>query len=243
MKRDAERGKPTRVAHGNEQGGTDIVEFEKINALIRLSEKLSHKINNLLTAVLNYTFILKSSSTDKKALSMHEKIEDGVRKAKDILQGLVDSSHHASGPIEHVDMEKELNNAVKTFFLLNKKSAAKINVKFRGPSDIRTNRRGLDIVLSSILQNSVEAGANEISIKGWSSDDGVSIAVSDNGEGIKKENLPLIFEPLFTTKSGRPGLGLYAAFNIISAIGGSISCTSRPGKETRFLITLPRSGK
>ena len=65
---------------------------------------------------------------------------------------------------------------------------------------------------------------------------------SDNGKGIKKEDLPRIFDPYFTTKrkKGGSGLGLHIVHNIVSqTLGGKIQCRSGVGKGVVFLIKIP----
>lgn len=67
------------------------------------------------------------------------------------------------------------------------------------------------------------------------------IEVSDNGRGIKDEDLKRIFDPFFTTRQpgGGTGLGLYVSRNIIEGLGGSIEAESEPGKGSIFRIILP----
>ena len=65
---------------------------------------------------------------------------------------------------------------------------------------------------------------------------------SDNGCGIHEQELPLIFDPFYTTArdSGAVGLGLHLVFNLVTQnLGGCIECTSEPNKGTTFTITLP----
>lgn len=70
----------------------------------------------------------------------------------------------------------------------------------------------------------------------------VRISISDNGPGIEAENLPLIFDPLFTTKSpGRgTGIGLTIAYDlIVDKHGGNLLCHSVLGQGTEFIIEIP----
>ncbi len=71
------------------------------------------------------------------------------------------------------------------------------------------------------------------------SDHNVIITISDTGSGIKKEDLPNIFEPYFTTKLSGTGLGLAIVHNIVKAHKGKLKVKSEPGRGTVFTIILP----
>jgi PAS domain S-box-containing protein len=75
----------------------------------------------------------------------------------------------------------------------------------------------------------------------------VRITVTDNGHGIKKENIEKIFDPYFTTKQFSSqkgcGLGLSSTYSIVKHHGGHISVDSTPGKGTTFSFYLPVSRK
>jgi methyl-accepting chemotaxis protein len=70
----------------------------------------------------------------------------------------------------------------------------------------------------------------------------VRIMYSDNGKGIKKDDLDRIFEPFFTTrrKKGSSGLGMYITHNLTTqTLSGTISCESTIGNGVLFKILLP----
>jgi two-component system sensor histidine kinase HydH len=69
----------------------------------------------------------------------------------------------------------------------------------------------------------------------------VTIIVSDNGAGIKREDLVHVFDPYFTTKQSGTGLGLAIVHRIIEAHGGEVRLESEPGKGTAVRIILPLS--
>ena len=71
------------------------------------------------------------------------------------------------------------------------------------------------------------------------------VSVTDDGRGIAPENLPLVFQPGFSTTkdvtefSGR-GVGLDAVKTAIEELGGSVSVTSEPQKGSSFKIKIPK---
>ena len=71
---------------------------------------------------------------------------------------------------------------------------------------------------------------------GW-----IQFAVEDTGCGIKREDLPHVFEPFHTTKDQGEGvgLGLSVVYGIVTRHHGHIDVESDIGQGTRFIIRLP----
>ena len=67
------------------------------------------------------------------------------------------------------------------------------------------------------------------------------LQVQDTGGGIPAEYLGHIFEPLYTTKPGGTGLGLYIVQEILPTHGGQILVESVAGQGTTFTLVLPRA--
>jgi len=76
--------------------------------------------------------------------------------------------------------------------------------------------------------------------------EGVTLYVSDDGEGIDPEDLPHIFEPFYrgrtrgTDETGSgTGLGLSIVKAIVTAHGGKVEVQSVPGKGTKIILSVP----
>ena len=67
----------------------------------------------------------------------------------------------------------------------------------------------------------------------------VHFALRDTGTGITIEHLPLVFEPLFTTRANNAGLGLAAAQQIVHQHDGEIYIESIVGMGTTVHVLIP----
>ncbi len=95
----------------------------------------------------------------------------------------------------------------------------------------------------SVLDNAVKACHNggDIRIMARQKNAVTLIEIRDSGEGMDEQHLARIFDPFYTTRpvGNGLGLGLSITHTIITAHGGNIWITSRPGEGTRVRISLP----
>jgi signal transduction histidine kinase len=102
----------------------------------------------------------------------------------------------------------------------------------------------LQIVFSNLVRNARDAmpHGGRLTITARAEQDAIDIAVADTGDGVPRENLSRIMEPLFTTKARGIGLGLAMARAIVEKHHGRISVVSEPGQGATFTVRLPAAG-
>lgn len=97
--------------------------------------------------------------------------------------------------------------------------------------------------LLNLVQNALDAMSQggRLTLAGQGTATQVQVQVQDTGSGMPAALLERIFEPLYTTKAGGTGLGLYIVQEIVAAHGGQLTVQSTEGHGTTFTITLPRT--
>ena len=66
------------------------------------------------------------------------------------------------------------------------------------------------------------------------------VKFEDNGKGIKKSELPYIFERFYTSSNSGTGIGLSFCQKVMLDLGGYIDCRSEEGVGTSFTLHFPR---
>jgi PAS domain S-box-containing protein len=99
-------------------------------------------------------------------------------------------------------------------------------------------------VLKNVVENAIEFSKDGDSIMLDAHAEGngkrsVVFAVADRGPGFRKEDLPHIFEPFFTRRTGGNGLGLAIVHKIVSDHGGDIAAENVAEGGARIEIRLP----
>jgi signal transduction histidine kinase len=113
--------------------------------------------------------------------------------------------------------------------------------------------RGNETLMHQVLQNLVvnglkynQSGEPTVTVTTASIGAECLITVADNGIGIDAAHLEAIFDPLARLHSHAEyegsGLGLTLARKAITAQQGTISCASRPGVGSEFMIRVPLAG-
>lgn len=103
-------------------------------------------------------------------------------------------------------------------------------------------------LISNLLMNALQhsPAGTEVRVTTGMDGDEVALTVEDEGEGIRPEDQPHVFERFYRGDSSRArttggtGLGLAICKAIAESCGGSIAVASTPGKGTRMTVKLPR---
>lgn len=222
---------------------------EHFSMLGRLAAGVSHEIRNPLAAVFLNVDLLAAEfqqpspdSAAQIAESLAE-VQTHLRRLEDLVQDYL--SLVRVGAIERTD--QDLGLAMQDWGSELRALAAERGVTFReeglatlGRAAIHANT--LRRAVLNLVQNALDAVApgGTVSLSGAGTADQAELRVCDTGHGIPAERLQQIFEPLYTTKPGGTGLGLYIVQQIVTAHGGQLAVESSEGQGTTFTITLPR---
>lgn len=141
---------------------------------------------------------------------------------------------------------EDVNSLIREILVVIRPEASEKKVEFSvslsgEPLRINVQKQLFRAAMSHVLRNAIEATGEggRVSVSTSKETDAVVITVSDTGTGIPQDILGKIFDPLFSTKARRFGMGLPLVKQIVSEHLGQIALESQPGGGTTLRIALP----
>ncbi|MFT5366532.1 MAG: two-component system NtrC family sensor kinase [Candidatus Latescibacterota bacterium] len=229
-----------------ERAYRDLEHGEKLSAVGRLTAGVVHEVLNPLTVAIGRLDMMKMyaklTPDHQRNLDIStEQILRGVR----ILDNLRDFSKQKEPHRESVDLNVLIGDTVELVSYELRKKGLGVIKEFGSLKLIQADLGQLSQVLLNLTSNAIEAMSHGGQLKVLTrleieeGQEGVSLFISDTGEGIPEENLSRIFDPFFTSKDDGTGLGLSICLGIVENHGGRIFVGSFVGKGTTFRIWLP----
>jgi signal transduction histidine kinase len=226
---------------------------EKAVVVSRLSSAIAHEIRNPLNYInltldhLRAGFAPADPQKQQKFDSLTSQLKTEVARINTRITEFLNYSRPPKLEPHLLNVGDVAREALRTVQV----QAAENNIETKveevgGAHSVNADAESIRSALTNLVINSLQAmdgegGKISIVVSGGENGQRVRIDVSDNGRGIKPEDISKIFEPYYSTKDTGTGLGLAIVRKAVDDHHGTISVKSKEGEGTTFTITLPVS--
>nr|WP_246450439.1 ATP-binding protein [Rhizobium wenxiniae] len=229
----------------------DLARASRALAVGAISTTLSHELNQPLLAIG-----LGTKSAERWLERTPPRLEEvarsleGIRLNADRMSAIIrntrDKLVKGAKELSRVDLRQLLTET--SYVLEGDLAARRSRMQLSLDDDaieVMADRTDIQQVFINLITNAADAMAQVeceriVTIASHrSTEQRLTIEVSDNGPGISDENLKLVFQPFFSTKSGGMGMGLQICRSIIESFGGTLNVRNNQGRGATFIISLP----
>jgi signal transduction histidine kinase len=228
---------------------------EKMASLGTLLGGLAHELNNPLFAITGYSQLLIEQVKQGQYEGVAQDLSavcDAAKRATAIVERFLGQARPATGRKERCEVNTVVKKALD--LVANDFRIHEIRIEAHLQENlprIEADPNGLSEVFLNLFTNARHAmvqahgtGTLTVATAAQTMENGlvqVEVRVTDDGPGISPEDLGRVFDPFFTTKAvgEGTGLGLFICHQIISELGGTITCESQPGSGATFFVRLP----
>ncbi|MDQ0194380.1 sensor histidine kinase [Paenibacillus wynnii] len=227
-------------------------ELERTNrARQEFVANVSHEIESPLTSIQGFAHSLRDSTLpDEERLQYLSIIEEESRRMSMLSKQLLTLSSLDYDPnllqISTFDLRSQLRQVaqIMEWKLAEKQLSLRLNLsEISLTGDVNLLYQVWMNLLSNAIKYTPDGG--EVVISASLAEGSCQIRVSDTGEGINPEELPMIFDRFYkadrarTRENHSTGLGLSIAQKIVLSHSGTIEVKRVKGKGTTFIVTLP----
>jgi two-component system, chemotaxis family, CheB/CheR fusion protein len=209
----------------------------------------SHDLKEPLNLVNSYAQLLsrryKGKVIDDKGSEYIDTITESTAQMQELINKLLEFSHidQSNKPMTQIDCNKCVEKALNNLKLAV--TSGKVNVKVDPLPKIWGDASQITQLFQNLIQNAIKYKGPRnprIRISSKQLDKEWVISISDNGLGIKPENMGKIFEMfnrVENAQQGGHGIGLTICKKIVERHKGKISVESKFGEGSTFSVTFP----
>ena len=212
-----------------------------------LVSTVAHELRSPLTSVKGFTATLLNKwdrFNDEQRLLMLQTVNADADRVTRLIGELLDVSRIDAGRLELHKQVVDVPAAVQRLIdgrVASGDAPDRFEIVAGGPlPEMWLDPDKLDQILANLIDNAIRHGAGKVTIAVAPDGDGLTLTVSDQGEGVADEIRNLVFRRFWRAgRRGGTGLGLYIVKGLVVAHGGEVGVADAPGGGAAFRVALP----
>ncbi len=228
----------------HERSHMQLVHSQRVDALGRLASGVAHDFSNLLAVMRGYAYHAERAPGGNEEIRgyLHD-MKAVTQRGQQLVSKLLTLARSDEFAVETFDAGEVVELLLPLMRQMFAPGVAVQMEQSAGPVPVRLDRTGFEAVLLNMAKNANDAlgDSGEFRLRITIADGEVCVQVEDTGRGMSAETAARVFEPFFSTKprGQGTGIGLAAAYRVVTEAGGRIEVESAPGEGACFSIYLP----
>ncbi|WP_029933755.1 sensor histidine kinase [Thiomicrospira pelophila] len=221
------------------QANERLRDGQRLASIGQMAAGLAHNLNTPLANIVGYVQMTLQTTDNHKLQERMQIIERQAKTCSNVVKSLLNAARQPDTQMTEFDLQPFLQSFCDLVRPVLQQKGLKTLQLDADPFNIRADQSLLEQVLFNLLDNAVDAGADEIIIQlnhqAW-------LDIVDNGEGIPSDKQQAIFDAFITTKpAGKgTGLGLFLSQQMLKSMQSTLCLlASQPG-QTHFRIDLQK---
>jgi PAS domain S-box-containing protein len=220
---------------------------DRLASVGEMAAGIAHELNNPLTGIVMLSQLLMQTDFAPEVKKDLSDINGEATRATDVVRNLLAFARKQPPAKRLTQINKIVEGVLRLRHYEETVNNITVITKFDPDlpaimvDNIQIQQVFLNLILNAEYSMIHAHKKGQLWVNSYSADGKVIISFTDDGEGIKEENLRKIFQPFFTTKEVGvgTGLGLSLCFGIVKRHGGMISVDSKYGAGATFTVELP----
>lgn len=221
-------------------------EADRLAILEALSRTLVHEIRNHLSTVRMSLYILETSGGGTQDGEHFRIAREGILRIEGILRSLVTLTRPPDLRLSPADVVAAVQTGLEEAKDALLRNSVSVFHQYPESHPIVVMDPGqFSRAVAHVARNAAEAAAPggelHVVVKSKREEDREwwVVELRDDGPGVPPDLGERVFEPCFTTREHRMGLGLTAARRLMESMGGRVTLDSEPGRGTVVTLLVP----
>lgn len=231
---------------------TDVSQVKEIEKMQKqFFSDISHELKTPMSAIIGSVEILQKEGIQNKETFdefMGILLKESYR-MQNIIEDILELSRLEQPRVtlspKLIDVDSIVKDTVELFEPLAKDKHLSMVYQTKVSKELMLDYATVKTILNNLVSNAIKySNSGVISIKAFNDKDKLTLVVQDEGIGISKDDIPLIYDRFFQVDRSRSkklgtGLGLSIVKRMVELNNGNISVESDQGIGSVFTVVLP----
>ena len=223
----------------------EMARLDRLNLVGQMAAGIGHEIRNPMTTVRGFLQLLGDKEEFLNSKDYFDLMIEELDRANAIITEFLSLAKNKVVNLQPESLKKLIENIYPLIQADAMVSDKEIIIDLQDTNVLSLDEKEIRQLILNLVRNGLEAmsGGGKLRIETYPDGDETVLAIKDEGNGMKPEDLEKIGTPFFTTKENGTGLGLATCYSIAARHNAEIQIETGPTGTTFFVCFKSRPPK